>query len=289
MSLRQCAAHLLVAVLVSTSAAIAAGQQPDLDRELAEARALYGEAKFPEAIARLNVFVGRLESLPDFPRRDEQLVEACLLLGLAHVALDDLPSARASFKRVLRVRPDRRLDPEVYAPKVVMLFEEARAEAAKEATPTPQSGSSQPPLDRQAQLLPGTRIRVGAEGASRKIMGKLVAIDDTAITLDADYRGTMRIPRASLKRLDASIGRRSRAREGALVGAAIGVVKLISACSSGSCSDAAGSTVLAIGFGALVGLPFKTYDWRKVPLDQVRTVWNVTSPARFSASVTLRF
>jgi tetratricopeptide (TPR) repeat protein len=283
------ALHLLAAAVVSTSTAVAAAQQPDLDRGLDEARALYGEAKFPEAVARLDAFVSRLESLPDYPKRDEQLVEAYLLLGLAHVALDDLPSARASFKRALRVRPGRRLDPEVYAPKVVTLFEEARAEAAKEAAQAPQAGSSQTPLDRQPQLLPGTRIRVSAAGASRKLEGRLVAIDDAAITLDADYRGTMKIPRATVKRLDASIGRRSRAREGALVGAAIAVVNLISDCSSGSCSDAAGPAILIVGFGALVGRPFKTYDWRQVPLDQVRTVCHERPPVRLSASFSFRF
>ena len=288
MRLRERAVPVLLATVLWGAAAGAGAEPGDLDRDLEEARTLYGQARFPEAVARLEALAERLETLPDLPRRDEQLVEACLLLGLAHVALDDPAAARASFKRVLRVRPDRRLDPEVYAPKVVALFEQARVEVATDAAAASPSGSPRTPFDRRVQLLPGTRIRVTAAGASRRLTGKLVALDGATLTLDADYRGTMRIPRRSVERLEASVGRRSRAREGAILAAALGVVKLLDSCSSGDCEDAAPS-LLFVGIGALAGLPFKTYDWRRVPLDEVRAVEAGRPAGRLRASLSLGF
>ncbi len=291
MRFRRRAVPILSAIVLLTATAGARAQQGDVDRDLEEARTLYGEARFPEAVARLDALTARLETLPDLPRRDERLVDACLLLGLAHVALDDPSSARASFKRVLHVRPNQRLDPEVYAPKVVTLFEQARVEVATEAAAALPPGPPRTPFDRQVQLLPGTRIRVSVSGASRRLTGELMAVDETTLTLDADYRGTMRIPRRTVKKLEASIGRRNRAREGAIVAAAIGVVKLVDSCSSGDCGGSATSGLLFVGVGALVGLPFKTYDWRRVPLDQVRMVEAGRPSKRLSASLslTLRF
>ncbi len=64
----------------------------------------------------------------DLQPRKIQLSDAHLRLALSYVALNDPTAAKESLKQMLRADRNRKLDPDVYAPKVIELFEEARTE-----------------------------------------------------------------------------------------------------------------------------------------------------------------
>ena len=154
------------------------------------------------------------------------------------------------------------------------------------------------------QIVPGERVRVLAPGISPdRVVGTVVSLDaDTLMLKDGGQIAPSKIPLTSVTRLDVSRGHKSGAGKGALIGAIVG---------------AAGGTVLGIvfynhpgdegkqssplivvpalaslvgaGLGAIIGLPFKTERWKKVPLEQVRI--GISSQGsrevKFSMSITI--
>jgi len=89
-------------------------------------KSLYQQARFPEAIETLRRAVERMEGNASDEQRRQRLVDAYRYLGLAYFALGERDIARDAFKNVLSLNPNERLDPELYAPRVVELFEQAR-------------------------------------------------------------------------------------------------------------------------------------------------------------------
>lgn len=135
---------LIGAALLSTSVGVRAQQpQPDVEHELEDAKALYREARFAQAIAKLQLAIAHLDGAKD-PRLRRGQADAHLHLALSYVALNDPTAAKESLKAMLRLDRDRRLDPEVYAPKVVELFEESRAELARESPATADTATPPP-------------------------------------------------------------------------------------------------------------------------------------------------
>lgn len=116
-------------------------QSPDVAAEIEEAKALYQQGRYDQAVSKLQGAIARLERLRDLEVQRAQLADACLQLGFSYVALGDRAAARDAFKSVASLDRDRRLDPQVYGASVVALFEEARGEAGAEAAtrqaPTP--------------------------------------------------------------------------------------------------------------------------------------------------------
>ncbi len=126
--LRLCLGALIVAALCGSpllAYTVAA------DRELEEAKSLYRDARFPQAIARLQEAISQLRRLPP-AEVSPRLADAHLHLALSYLGLSDTAAAKESLKDMARVDPSRRLDPDVYAPKVIELMQEARAEVARE-------------------------------------------------------------------------------------------------------------------------------------------------------------
>jgi hypothetical protein len=99
-----------------------------------DAKALYRDARFSEAVVKLDTAIAAMRS-GDLTSARAVLAEAYLHLGLAHLGLSDRAAAFAAFKELARLEPERQLDADVYAPKVRRLLEEARAEAARETPP----------------------------------------------------------------------------------------------------------------------------------------------------------
>lgn len=96
--------------------------------QLEEAKALYQSARFDAAIVRLEHAVTRMQRLRDLELRRLLLGDAYLHLALAHLALDDRVAARDAMRRMLLADRDRRIDADLYAPKVVTLFDEVKRE-----------------------------------------------------------------------------------------------------------------------------------------------------------------
>jgi hypothetical protein len=91
------------------------------------------EGDFEGAVATLGPVADRLSA-----RGGRDAAQACLYLGIAHLALDQRDAARARFREALAHEPSLRLTPDRFSPKVIAAFEEARREreaAARAAEP----------------------------------------------------------------------------------------------------------------------------------------------------------
>lgn len=148
-----------IALLAALGAALAGGRaavqahQADVDRELEEAKALYRDASFSDAIVKLQDAIGRLKLLRDLDARRVQLADAYLHLALSYFALDNRAAAREHLKAMVRVDPERRLDPKIYAPPVIALWEEAKREVAAEphvTAPVPAATSPATPAQKKS-------------------------------------------------------------------------------------------------------------------------------------------
>lgn len=116
------------------------------------------------------------------------------------------------------------------------------------------------------------------------------AIDDEGLRIvpAAGERDALTARWASIGKLSVARGKRSRAREGALVGAFAGAAPMaalaVLACSAGECGDGAGKTVAAcvlassaVGAltGSLIGLALKTDKWKRFDTRRRDTRWRV--------------
>jgi tetratricopeptide (TPR) repeat protein len=105
---------------------------------LTEAKQLYLDAEFENAIARLEQVVTTLEARSKDDRRE--LADAYLYLGLSYSALGEDEKSRDAFRKLLALDRDRRLDTATFAPKVVALFDQAKA-----SLPPPPGPTQRPP------------------------------------------------------------------------------------------------------------------------------------------------
>ena len=126
-------ALVLVAVLAITSRSRAEETLAGVAADLEKAKVLYERASFADAIVLLQDAVRRLETVREAEGRRLALSDAYLHLALAELGAGERGEAKAAFRRLVRLDPERRLDPEIYAPKVLALLEEARAEIVAEA------------------------------------------------------------------------------------------------------------------------------------------------------------
>ncbi len=81
------------------------------------------EGDFEGAVATLGPVADRLAA-----RGGHDAAQACLHLGIAHLALDQRDAARVRFREALGHEPFLRLNPDRFSPKVIAAFEEARRE-----------------------------------------------------------------------------------------------------------------------------------------------------------------
>ena len=59
---------------------------------------------------------------------NERISEAFLYTGFIRVAFDEEARAKVHFKEALEFYPDRAIDPEVYSPKIIRLFDECKSQ-----------------------------------------------------------------------------------------------------------------------------------------------------------------
>ena len=146
-------------------------------------------------------------------------------------------------------------------------------------------------------LVPGTRVRVSAPGASRpQLTGNIAAVDEKTLTVINDGQ-PVRVPRELITRLDVGWGRKRHVWQGLLIGAAagglIGAVLPLCDSYSGSCSTR-GEQVTGgvVGFGilgAIVGNKVKSDTWVEAPLGQVRVSLRPGPSGRGVVALSLAF
>ncbi len=93
---------------------------------LEQAKVYYNNGEYEKAITEIERALNVLYKLKQNDR-----VEAYKYLGFSYVAFGDVVKAKESFKRALSINPDLKLDPATVSPKIIQVFEQARAEMPK--------------------------------------------------------------------------------------------------------------------------------------------------------------
>jgi hypothetical protein len=157
-----------------------------------------------------------------------------------------------------------------------------------------------------AAVDPGSRVRVH-QGA-QSVTGTFVSVDSTSLTLVTGSADTVTTSRASITGVDVSLGKKSRAGRGALIGLAIGTVAGVvtgAAVGDDSPSDcwfcieptkpeaalALGLTgaILGAGIGAIIGATQHGDRWQPTVLPTARVQAIGSKDQRVVLGLRIRF
>jgi hypothetical protein len=130
--LRQTVAACLVASLSWASAAIA--QPVPADRDLLAGIRQVEDGDYDSGIVTLDAAARRLAG---DPARVRDLSQAYLYLGIAYIGKGHEAAAKAKFREAVAQMKDLALSPDKFPPKVIDLFEAARAEMRAETAAAP--------------------------------------------------------------------------------------------------------------------------------------------------------
>jgi hypothetical protein len=125
------------------------------------------------------------------------------------------------------------------------------------------------------ELAAGNRVRVQLFQPGSKVVGSVVRLTgDTLVILPENAHDEMALSAANVSRLELSLGQRSRAGKGALVGLLVGAVGgyvALQYLCSGGCAGAVvlyalipGGGLVGAGMGAGVGALIRTERWQPV-------------------------
>jgi hypothetical protein len=286
--------------------------QDSVEHELDEAKALYRTGQLEEAVAALRAVIPKLNGLQDLQRKRIQLAEAHFQLGLSHLAMRDEALALENFRQVVAFDPGRTLDPDIYSPKTVALFERARSDLAM--VPAEDRSDARPAVREQktmemtptatglsgtaVQIQPGTKVRMSVTGASGGVEGTLLASSDRALTVVDEENQTLSFPRNTVTKLEVLRGRRGHWLAGAVVGTLLGAI--IGAVETPGCAGNDGDCYTrgenigygSLGFGlvgSLVGALIRTDQWAEMPVDRHAHAGNPADDRRFALAFTWRY
>jgi tetratricopeptide (TPR) repeat protein len=119
---------LSLVLIVSAGSVQRAFSQEDIERTLTRAQALYYEARFKDSIDLLLPIDATLRQQPN---RVSQSISVKLQLALAYIGQNQIAAAKSVFQEVFVLDANYALDASQFAPKVLTLFDEARAEQKK--------------------------------------------------------------------------------------------------------------------------------------------------------------
>jgi len=123
---KRIACILMVAILAGLAFGQATPDEGNILKMLEQSKTYYNTGEYEKAIAELERALNVLYKLKQNDR-----VEAYKYLGYSYVAFGDVVKAKESFKRALSINPDLKLDPATVSPKIIQVFEQARAEMPK--------------------------------------------------------------------------------------------------------------------------------------------------------------
>jgi tetratricopeptide (TPR) repeat protein len=104
--------------------------EDSLEHMLQRAKLYYNNGEYESAINELEMALQYLKQLESVDQ-----VEAYKYFAFSYVALGDKEKAKELFKTALTLNPDLILDPATVSPKIIKVFEEAKAEMELEPTP----------------------------------------------------------------------------------------------------------------------------------------------------------
>ena len=127
-SLSRRAAMVLLASLCLQFSMSTAVAQEGISGELARSESLYYSAQFQSA---LTLLLDLEKRIGNDPQSADDRLKVKLFMGLAYLALNQTPQAKASFMEVCRINGKYSLNRGEFPPKATTLFEEAKAECAE--------------------------------------------------------------------------------------------------------------------------------------------------------------
>jgi len=116
---------VILPLILLLGAMAEAAPQNDVADALAHAEALYYEAKFKESIS---VLLRINEVLDQQQERLKEKVNVKLQLALAHIGLNENAQAKSRLNELFSLDPNFSLDAQQFAPKVVAMADEVKAE-----------------------------------------------------------------------------------------------------------------------------------------------------------------
>jgi hypothetical protein len=170
MSLRECLLLAVTGLLVGPPSP--AAQKVAGDPDVTEGVRLVETGDYDAAILTLDNAARRLAA---DPARVRELSQAYLYLGIAYLGKGHEAAARAKFREAVTQVRDLTLSPEEFPPKVIDLFEAARAETmTAPASPAPQAMTSAPaPTEKKGGSK--TLLLIGGVGGAAALAGIALA------------------------------------------------------------------------------------------------------------------
>lgn len=99
---------------------------------LEKGKKYYEDSEFIKAIEELRRAVDLLEKTSRERSRNNDLIDAHIHLGLAYIGVNEPEKAKIQFKEALRLDPEKKINEDFYAPKVIKLFNKAKDEVKQE-------------------------------------------------------------------------------------------------------------------------------------------------------------
>ncbi len=129
--LRKACCFVLALVLTGAPQTLLAQKTAPVDPEITKGMKLVDDGDYDAAILTLDNAARRLAQ---DPAKAKDLSQAYLYLGIAYVGKGHDAAAKAKFREALVQIKDLTLSPDKFPPKVINVFEEARAEESKSPT-----------------------------------------------------------------------------------------------------------------------------------------------------------
>jgi hypothetical protein len=132
------------------------------DPEIAKGVRLVDDGDYDGAIIALDGAVRRLATASG---RSQELSQAYLYLGIAYLAKGHETAARARFREALARAGDLDLEPEKFAPRVIEVFEEAKADMTATAAAAGTTSAPQKKGGGKGLLIGGALLAAGGGAA----------------------------------------------------------------------------------------------------------------------------